>query len=111
MNNNKPLTPRQREVLEMLITTTEQGRQCTMREIGERFGYRSTNATGTQLRALHRAGFIVLGERMQRSVTILRLPSGEPYELPSVRLERLIDALGCVGFRDALAVARGRKVA
>lgn len=53
-----PPTERQREVLRYLWGEQIEGRTFTVRSLARAFGWASTNAADTQLRALMRHGFI-----------------------------------------------------
>jgi repressor LexA len=73
-----PLTPRQREILDLIrehIETT--GAPPTRAEIAAAFGFRSANAAEEHLRALARKGAILMEEGRARGIRIL-MASGLP---------------------------------
>lgn len=110
--NAKPLTSRQREALDILVVTTDRGRQATLREIGDAMRISSTQGVSDHLAALAAKGYIRLDpDARTRSVTILFDSRGRCYECPVDKLQALVEALGCETYREALAVARGRRVA
>lgn len=98
----KEITDQQRKVLDIIVETTDQGRQASMREICERLGFASSNSGIDHLRYLEQKGYIRRSGRKSRCIEILFDSSGYVYEPPVVRLERLIRALGCENYRAAL---------
>ena len=72
------LTPRQKQILEMIRKTIEtRGMPPTRAEIGEAFGFRSPNAAEEHLRALERKGAIELIPGSSRGIK-LSAPTGLP---------------------------------
>lgn len=75
----RPLTQRQREVLELISETAQRtGRPPTLREIGRQLGITSTNGVRDHLQALIEKGFIRRDERSARGIQLLRAPSSGP---------------------------------
>jgi repressor LexA len=65
----KPLTPKQKEVLEYLVQYTfENLYQPSIREMCEHFKVASTNAMSTHLQALARKGYIEMGNLSSRAL-------------------------------------------
>ena len=72
------LTARQRMIFDFLVEFSQrEGYPPTMREIGEFFGIRSTNAVHEHLRALERKGWVERAEGASRGVRVVRQPSDE----------------------------------
>lgn len=58
-NSKRPMTDRQREVMNTIIVLTDQkGVPPTLREIGDRLGISSTNAVNDHLRRLMTKGYL-----------------------------------------------------
>lgn len=77
------LTERQGAVLDFIkLYIHEKVRPPTLREIGTRFGIRSTNGINDHLRALERKGYIVRDDMTARGIRVVPLdevhPRGEP---------------------------------
>lgn len=69
----RDLTTKQAAVLKFLQNKiNEEGRPPTIREIGERFGFRSTGTTRDYLRSLHQKGYIKLRSRQSRSIELVK---------------------------------------
>lgn len=76
----RPLTQRQRAVLEFLYAyTLEHGYQPTAREVLARFGLSSLNSYGGHLRALDRKGYLRVAGNRGRGVEFVLWPDGEPF--------------------------------
>lgn len=81
-----PLTPRQRQILELIRQRLrETGYPPTRAEIAEAFGFRSVNAAVDHLKALARHGVIALQPGASRGIKLLE-PAGEPLPEASARL-------------------------
>jgi repressor LexA len=86
----KDLTARQREIFEYIKDMIrEKGRPPSIREIGERFGIRSTNGVRAVLEALERKGFIRRDRYTSRGIELLKevdevVASGRFREVPLV---------------------------
>ncbi|MQA87193.1 MAG: transcriptional repressor LexA [Streptosporangiales bacterium] len=81
-SDRKPLTPRQRRVLEVIRESVQRrGYPPSMREIGEAVGLNSTSSVSHQLVTLQRKGYLRRDPNRPRAVEI-RMP-GEP----AVRVE------------------------
>lgn len=66
------LTARQRMIFDFLVESSEaQGYPPTMREIGEFFGIRSTNAVHEHMRALERKGWVERVEGASRGIRVV----------------------------------------
>lgn len=71
----RPLTDRQREVLDFIrAVRIEQGRPPTNREIGRAIGIKSTNGVNDHLEALRRKGYIDRDPKVSRGIIILACP-------------------------------------
>lgn len=69
----RDLTTKQTAVLKFLQNKiNEEGRPPTIREIGERFGFKSTGTTRDYLRTLHQKGYIKLKSRQSRSIELVK---------------------------------------
>jgi SOS-response transcriptional repressor LexA len=76
----RPLTVRQREVLDFLYAyTLQHGYQPTAREVLARFRLSSLNSYGGHLRALDRKGYLRVAFGRSRGVKFLLWPDGEPF--------------------------------
>lgn len=65
------LTTRQREILQYIETVIQQsGLPPSLREIAQRFGFRSPKAVADHLRALERKGYITLQNRKARGIIL-----------------------------------------
>jgi len=86
----KDLTARQREIFEFIKgMIRDKGRPPSIREIGERFGIRSTNGVRAVLEALERKGFIRRDRYTSRGIELLKevdevMASGRFREVPLV---------------------------
>lgn len=109
----RPLTDRQRQVLEILIRTTEEGCQATIQEICDELGLLSKQATHEHMRALSWAGYIALANKSRRGCRVLKNPDGSDFLPVQAKYAVLCQALGCPEgrFEDVLAVARARRAA
>lgn len=77
MTPSRPLTRRQRAVLELIAESTqESGRPPTLRELGERLGITSTNGVRDHLQALIEKGYVRRDERRARGIQALRTSGG-----------------------------------
>jgi repressor LexA len=77
---SRPLTPRQRQVLEYLYSfTLAHGYQPGARQILEYLNVRSLNAHSGHLHALERAGYVRQAPHRSRSVEFLKWPDGAPF--------------------------------
>ncbi|MGH2350586.1 MAG: transcriptional repressor LexA [Chloroflexota bacterium] len=78
VNSKRPLTERQRRVLELIAErTAEAGRPPTLREIGQELGIASTNGVRDHLQALIEKGYLRRDERSARGIRLLRSADGE----------------------------------
>jgi len=69
----RDLTTKQAAVLKFLQNKiNEEGRPPTIREIGGRFGFKSTGTTRDYLRSLHQKGYIKLRSRQSRSIELVK---------------------------------------
>lgn len=69
----KDLTTKQAAILKFLRDKiTEEGRPPTLREIGERFGFKSTGTTRDHLRNLSQKGYIKLRSRQARAIELVK---------------------------------------
>lgn len=92
----KPLTPRQREVLDWIRGyIAANSYPPTIREIGRQFGIRSTNAVTDHLRLIEKKGFITrdgsgttVGSK-SRSMRLLDAPRGDAPLTQAERAELL----------------------
>lgn len=85
------LTDRQRRILEFVAASLrDRGMAPTLREIGERFGIRSTNGVNDHLRALERKGAIVREDMAARAI---RLTGAGRAELEPVAVQ--VPAVPC----------------
>lgn len=76
-NVERPLTPRQRRVLELIEERiTAEGRPPTLREIGQELGITSTNGVRDHLQALIDKGYIRRDERSARGIRLLQPAAG-----------------------------------
>lgn len=67
----KPLSPRQRAILKMIIDSVEaRGYPPTIREIGERVGLTSTSSVHWQLGVLEGAGYLDRAPHSPRAITV-----------------------------------------
>ena len=74
----KDLTPRQRDIYNYLVESfSEQGYPPTIREIGFRFGIRSTKGVVDHLTAIERKGYIRRGLGKSRALEFLRFQKYE----------------------------------
>jgi repressor LexA len=74
----KELTYRQREVLEFILSfTQERGYQPSLREIGREFGIKSTRGVWGHLMALSKKGYLTRTKAKSRSIEISGLKLGE----------------------------------
>ena len=83
----KRLTPRQREVLEVIQHSIEDnGYPPTIREIGAELGIKSTNAVNDHLKALERKGYLERNEAKSRALVPVGLTSnkGDTVDIPIV---------------------------
>jgi len=82
---HRPLTARQRQVLEIIDTSmSRQGRPPTLREIGNQLGIASTNGVRDHLQALIDKGYLRRDERSARGLQVLH-PSPARAGGPSTR--------------------------
>lgn len=73
----KPLTDRQREILVWLARyITEHGYSPTVRELGDAFGFGSTNAVMCHLRPLKSKGWITWVNRHSRTLRLTTATEG-----------------------------------
>lgn len=69
----RDLTTKQAAILKFLQNkVTEEGRPPTIREIGERFAFKSTGTTRDHLKSLSQKGYIRLKARQARSIELVR---------------------------------------
>lgn len=101
------LTPRQRQAFEFITEKTKSGIPPTIREIAAYMGFSSTGTVRDYLKALKRKGYIRQGERLARSIEVLkhnltRIPilAGIPAGEPNTAYE---DIEGYVELNDLLA--------
>ena len=79
----RPLTKRQREILDFIErTAAKQGYPPTRAEICAEFGFRSPNAAEDHLRALARKGAIELHSGVSRGITLPHSGSRRGDQLP-----------------------------
>ncbi len=70
--SSRPLTERQAQVLDYIRSyRRENGYAPALRDIGKRFGIRSTNGCSDHLKALERKGFIEVDHRVSRGIVVL----------------------------------------
>lgn len=132
------LTARQRMIFDFLVEFSQrEGYPPTMREIGEFFGIRSTNAVHEHLRALERKGWVERAEGASRGVRVVRQPggvaaapvvvvdeegvdpgsevptarSGDVIQLPTAGARRNVEAARPGPMRASTAAGQGRTVA
>ncbi len=87
------LTPRQRKVFEFIVGQLQRsGRPPTVREIGERFGLRSTGSVRSYLEALEKKGYISRESSISRGISITK-----PQKLAKKRKQRLTRQIPVVG--------------
>ena len=99
------LTARQRMIFDYLVEFSQrEGYPPTMREIGEFFGIRSTNAVHEHLRALERKGWVERAEGASRGVRVMRQPT-EVAAAPVVIVDS--DADGDTNSNDAEGSSTG----
>ncbi len=73
------LTDRQQEILDYIrLRIREKGVPPSVREIGDRFGIRSTNGVHGFLRALEKKGAITRDRGLARSIEVMDPATGEP---------------------------------
>ena len=87
MSSPRPLTDRQRAILDFIIETIRtQGFPPTLREIGSAFSIRSTKGVNDHLEALERKGKIRRRPDLSRAIEIMDMPaevdSGESESVP-----------------------------
>ncbi|HAJ56195.1 MAG TPA: repressor LexA [Candidatus Omnitrophica bacterium] len=95
------LTAKQASILRFIQDkVTEEGRPPTIREIGERFAFRSTGTTRDHLKTLSKKGFIKLKARQSRSIELvkplaLRIPvlGSIMAGMPDLAFEEIADYL------------------
>jgi len=106
----KGLTDRQRQIFEFICEVMRaENRPPTVREIAERFGFRSPKAATDHLDALERKGFIRRRNRKARNIEIREefSPQGIPIVgriaagSPIMSLENLEGSLSTTGFFDS----------
>ena len=76
------LTERQRNILEFIRSVVEEnGYPPTFREIGKRFGIKSTNGVNATLKALEKKGYLRRHSKLSRGIELLRstLPSTKRF--------------------------------
>jgi repressor LexA len=109
------ITERQQEIYEFIRTTlASKGIPPSMREIGERFGIRSTNGVEGHLAALERSGMIIrepgksrsialhAGERMPVTIPVLgRVAAGSPVLSPENREGEMVVDSGLFAVRNS----------
>jgi len=67
----KSLTPRQREVLNFIVSyTNDRGYPPSLREIGRKMGIASTNGVTDHLRALQRKGWLKVAQYRSRAIAL-----------------------------------------
>lgn len=95
---DRPLTPRQKEILEYLRDEIDRrGLPPTIREIGRQFGIRSTKGVEDHLAALERKGFVRRERGKSRAIEIA--------DRPDLRGARLVPLIGRIAAGSpALAV-------
>jgi repressor LexA len=76
------LTARQQEILDFLrVFTREQGYPPTMREIAATFGFSSTNAAASHVKALEKKGVIRRDQHRSRGIVVCDEPLATPSNL------------------------------
>lgn len=70
----KGLSPRQKQVLDILENAVREGEQLTIREIGDRIGVSSTCTVHQHLKALERKGYIKPTNHKHRSIQLTSPP-------------------------------------
>lgn len=81
----RPLTPRQAEVLRFICDRVRVAWMPSWREIGERFGFTSTNAVYDHIRLIEKKGYVrrpprtKLGGLAPRSLCVLYDADGLPF--------------------------------
>jgi repressor LexA len=77
------LTPRQHKILEFIVEfTVQRGYPPTLREIGERFGIRSTKGVQDHIDALQRKGYLRRRPSISRGIEV-KTPDKETIPSPS----------------------------
>ena len=93
----KALTGRQKAVLGFIrAEIAGRGRPPTMREIGERFGLRSTGSVRDHLRALERKGYIDRRRHLARGISLRGGPPARERPAPRPEPRRRIPLLGAI---------------
>jgi repressor LexA len=109
------ITERQQEIYEFIRTTlASKGIPPSMREIGKKFGIRSTNGVEGHLAALERSGMIIrergksrsialhAGERMPVTIPVLgRVAAGSPVLSPENREGEMVVDSGLFAVRNS----------
>jgi len=81
----KPLTEKQRAVLEFIRSqVVQRGHPPTIREIGTKFGIRSTNGVRTHLTALAKKGYIRKQELISRGIELVNNLAQDIVRVPLV---------------------------
>jgi repressor LexA len=76
--NARPLTARQRQVLDFIReSTAANGFAPTIREIGDRLGIRSPNGVQQHLRLLEKKGFLNRRRKSGRTLTVVTADDGK----------------------------------
>lgn len=70
----KGLSPRQKQVLEILENAVRQGEHLTVREIGDQIGVTSTCTVHQHLKALERKGYVKSSNNKHRSIRLTSPP-------------------------------------
>jgi len=74
----KPLTPRQKQILQFISQFIEKNRfPPTRAELSQHFGFKSPNAAEAHLRALEKKAVIGIERGVSRGITLLPLAMGE----------------------------------
>ncbi|MBM4042875.1 MAG: transcriptional repressor LexA [Planctomycetes bacterium] len=82
----KALTAKQKEILEFLrVEAARRGCPPTIREIGARFGLRSTGSVRDHLRALERKGHISRRRHLSRGIVLTAAPRAARPQPPAPR--------------------------
>lgn len=89
MDNRPPLSPRQRDTLDLIKRyLAEKGYSPSLRELANSMGIRSTNGVADHVRALEKKGYIEKTKGRARSIRVVdRAPGGDGELLRRLRAE------------------------
>lgn len=72
--SRRPLTDRQRQILDFIAGHARRGLPPTLREIGKAFGMRSTNAVADHLKLIERKGYLERTPLKSRGLRVIDWP-------------------------------------